>query len=57
METLPMDKEVTSLRVEYKKSAHYGDTLKTLIYNDDNNTHQVVLEDEAGDVTAIIEFM
>jgi acyl-ACP thioesterase len=57
METLPIDKEITGLRVEYKKSAHYGDTLKTLIYNGDTDTHQVVLEDENGDVTAIIEFM
>jgi acyl-ACP thioesterase len=56
METLPVDKEVTRLRVEYKKSAHYGDTLKTLIYTSDNATCQVVLKDENNDITAVVEF-
>jgi acyl-ACP thioesterase len=57
METQPVDKEITGLRVEYKKSAHYGDTLKTLIYTDDNAACQVVLEDENKDVAAVVEFI
>jgi acyl-ACP thioesterase len=57
METLPIDKEIKELRVEYKKSAHYGDTLKTLIYTNETASHQVVLEDEAGEITSVVEFI
>jgi acyl-ACP thioesterase len=57
METLPLDHEIKELRVEYKKSAHYGDTLKTLIYTNDNASHQVVLEDENCEITSVVEFV
>jgi acyl-ACP thioesterase len=56
METLPIDYEVGEVRVIYKKSAHYGDTLKALVYNGDAESRQVVLEDENGETTSIVEF-
>jgi acyl-ACP thioesterase len=56
METLPIDHEIREVRVEYKKSAHYGDVLKAMIYKGDNDSRQVVLEDENGEPTAIVEF-
>jgi acyl-ACP thioesterase len=56
METLPIDHEIKEVRVEYKKSAHYGDTLKSLIYNGDDGSRQVVLEDENGEITSVVEF-
>jgi acyl-ACP thioesterase len=57
METLPIEQEIRQIRVEYKKSAHYGDTLKALIYKGDEGCRQVVLEDENGETAAVVEFI
>jgi acyl-ACP thioesterase len=56
METLPIDHEIKEVRVEYKKSAHYGDVLKAMIYDGGENSRQVVLENENFEVTAVVEF-
>jgi acyl-ACP thioesterase len=56
METLPECYDIRQVRVEYKKSAHYGDTLKAIVYNNDTATHQVVLENENDEIMAVVEF-
>jgi acyl-ACP thioesterase len=56
MEAIPQDCKINEVRVEYKKSAHYGDILKIRMYNSDAATRQVALEDENGEITAVVEF-
>jgi acyl-ACP thioesterase len=56
MEILPEDYDIHQVRVEYKKSAHYGDTLKATTYKGNNESRQVVLKDENDDTTAVVEF-
>lgn len=47
--------EIGELRVEYKKSAHYGDLIVPFVYTCDN-IMQVQLKDTQGGVFAVVEF-
>ncbi len=55
METLDDMAEIRELRVEYKKSAHFGDVLTAFVSREENK-RQVVLEDTAGETKAVLEF-
>lgn len=56
METLPEDAEIRELRAEYRKPAVYGDRLMA-VARKAQQRHQAVLEDENGDVYAVVEFI
>ena len=55
LESLPKDKEVHQMRVEYKKSAVYGDMIYPRIAAEDDRT-VVELCDENAKPYAVIEF-
>ena len=55
LESLPKDKEVHQMRVEYKKSAVYGDMFYPRIAAEDDRT-VVELCDENAKPYAVIEF-
>ena len=55
LESLPKDKEVHQMRVEYKKSAVYGDMIYPRIATEDDRT-VVELCDENAKPYAVIEF-
>ena len=55
LESLPKDKEVHQMRVEYKKSAVYGDMISPRIAAEDDRT-VVELCDENAKPYAVIEF-
>ena len=55
LESLPKDKEVHQMRVEYKKSAVYGDMIYPRIAAEDDRT-VVELCDENAKPNAVIEF-
>lgn len=55
MELLPEDIEVRALRAEYKKPARLGDEVVAAVCKAENK-YQVVLQNPAGDIYAVIEF-
>lgn len=55
MECLPDDSNIRQLRVEYRNSAVYGDTIYP-VYHQDENILKVSLNDAEGKPYAIVEF-
>lgn len=54
LEFADAQEEIRQLRVEYKRAAHYGDTIVPVVYNHDKKT-QVQLKDKAGGLFATVE--